>query len=205
MLVHGLWTNRFVMAYLGRHLSRAGFAPHGLTYPSVRRDLADNAAALTAFLARLSEHTVHLVAHSLGGLVVLACLARDAPEHVRRVVLLGSPVAGCETGRRLAGTAWARPLLGRTCALWTAPEPILVDPRYQIGSIAGTRALGLGAIVVGVDGTSDGVVGSHEARYARARDHVELPLAHSQMLVSPLAARQVVAFLHTGRFLKGDA
>lgn len=200
VLVHGLWTNRFVMAYLARRVARAGFVPYGLTYPSMRRDLADNAAVLAAFLAQLPHGTVHLVGHSLGGLVVLACLARHAPRHVRRVVLLASPVSGCETGRRLARAAWGRPLLGRTCNLWTTTEPINVDARYEIGTIAGTRALGLGAMVIGVEGPSDGVVRTEEARYPHARDHVELPLAHSQVLVSPLAARQVIAFLQTGRF-----
>jgi hypothetical protein len=118
------------------------------------------------------------------------------------VVLLASPVSGCETGRRLASAGWARPLLGRTCRLWTAPEPLLVDSRYEIGTIAGTRALGLGAVVVALQGPSDGVVRVEEARYPRERDHVALPLAHSQVLVSPLAARQIVAFLESGRFLR---
>jgi pimeloyl-ACP methyl ester carboxylesterase len=200
VLVHGLWTNRFVMAYLARRMAHSGFAAHALSYRSVRRDLADNADALAALLARLPHRTLHLVGHSLGGLVVLACLARHAPRRVRRVVLLTAPVSGCETGRKLAGTPWARPFLGCTSRLWTSPEPILVDPRYEVGTIAGTLPVGLGAVVARPAGPSDGVVRTDEARYPRSRDHVDLPLAHSQVLVSPLAARQIAAFLHTGCF-----
>jgi pimeloyl-ACP methyl ester carboxylesterase len=202
VLVHGLWTNRLVMAYLARRMAQSGFAAHSPTYRSVRRDLAENADALAALVERLPYRNVHLVGHSLGGLVVLACLARHGPRHVRRVVLLTSPVSGCETGRRLAGAAWARPFLGCTSRLWTAPEPIVVDPRYEIGTIAGTVPVGLGALVARPAGPSDGVVRTDEARYPASRDHVDLPLAHSQVLVSPLAARQIAAFLHTGRFLR---
>lgn len=202
VLVHGLWTHRVVMAYLAARLRRAGFAAYGLTYRSVRADLGDNANALAALVARLPHAVVHCVGHSLGGLVSLACLARHKPRKVRRVVLLASPVSGCEAGRQLSAAAWARPLLGRTCRIWTAPERLVADERYEIGTIAGTRALGLGALILRLDGNHDGVVRLEEARYPRERDHVALPLAHSQVLVSPLAARQVVAFLRSGRFEK---
>jgi len=202
VLVHGLWTHRVVMAYLAARLRRAGFATYGLTYRSVRADLVDNAGALAALVARLPHAVVHVVGHSLGGLVALACLARHAPREVRRVVLLTSPVSGCEAGRRLSAAAWARPLLGRTCRIWTAPERLVADGPYEIGTIAGTRPLGLGAMILRLDGRHDGVVRVEEARYPHERDHIALPLAHSEVLVSPLAARQIAAFLQSGRFLK---
>ncbi|MCX7893917.1 MAG: alpha/beta hydrolase [Burkholderiales bacterium] len=200
VLVHGLWTNRHVMAWLGARLERAGFAAKGITYPSMREDLDRNAARLGAFIAGLAPATVHIVAHSLGGLVALASLARERPEHVRRVVLLGCPVSGCEVARRVAARAAFRPLLGATLPLWAAPPALAVDERYEVGTIAGTVPVGLGRLFARPAGPSDGVVSAAEARYPRERDHVALAVAHSGLLLSPAVARQTIAFLRTGRF-----
>jgi pimeloyl-ACP methyl ester carboxylesterase len=166
----------------------------------MRRDLERNAAYLAEFVARVPSGAVHIVAHSLGGLVTLAYLVRERPQRVRRIVLLGSPVQGCEVGRRLASRGAMRPFLGATAKLWAAPEPLLADERYEVGTIAGTVPVGLGRLFVRLDEPSDGVVRLEEARYARARDHIELDLAHSQLLVSPAVARQTIAFLRTGQF-----
>ncbi|MCU0804207.1 MAG: alpha/beta fold hydrolase [Burkholderiales bacterium] len=200
VLVHGLWTNRYVMSWLGSRLRHAGFGVASLTYPSLRHDLDRNAARLAAFVETVPAATVHVVAHSLGGLVTLAYLGRERPQRVRRVVLLGSPVQGCEVGRRIAARGAMRPFLGKTTRLWTSPEPLLADDRYEIGTIAGTVPVGLGRLFVRLDEPSDGVVRPQEARYARERDHIDLDLAHSQMLVSPAVAKQAIAFLRTGRF-----
>lgn len=200
VLVHGLWTNRHVMSWLGARFRRAGFGVASLTYPSMRHDLARNAARLAEFVERVPADSVHIVAHSLGGLVTLAYLMRERPQRVRRVVLLGSPIQGCEVGRRIASRGAMRPFLGATARLWAAPTPLLADERYEIGTIAGTVPVGLGRLFVKLDEPSDGVVRPQEARYPRERDHVDLDLAHSQMLVSPAVAKQTIAFLRTGRF-----
>jgi pimeloyl-ACP methyl ester carboxylesterase len=200
VLVHGLWTNRHVMSWLGSRFRHAGFGVASLTYPSMRHDLARNAARLAEFVARLPVGSVHIVAHSLGGLVTLAYLMRERPQRVRRVVLLGSPIQGCEVGQRIASRGVMRPFLGKTVRLWASPEPLLADERYEIGTIAGTVPVGLGRLFVKLDEPSDGVVRPQEARYARERDHIDLDLAHSQMLISPAVARQTIAFLRTGRF-----
>jgi pimeloyl-ACP methyl ester carboxylesterase len=200
VLVHGLWTNRYVMTWLGSRLRHAGFGVASLTYPSMRNDLTRNSARLAEFVDRVQGGAVHIVAHSLGGLVALAYLVRDRPQRVRRVVLLGSPVQGCEVGRRIASRGAMRPFLGATAKLWTASDPLVADDRFEVGTIAGTVPVGLGRLFVRLDEPSDGVVRLDEARYARARDHIELALAHSQLLVSPAVARQTIAFLRTGRF-----
>ena len=51
-------------------LARAGFEPSVFRYPSLHASLADVTAALSARL-RSFDGKVHLVGHSLGGVVVL--------------------------------------------------------------------------------------------------------------------------------------
>jgi pimeloyl-ACP methyl ester carboxylesterase len=64
-----------------------------------RRDNRETAAELERYLAAVAaEHKVprvDLVAHSMGGLVVSACLARPSSRaSLRRVILVGSPLLG---------------------------------------------------------------------------------------------------------------
>ena len=83
-------------------------------YPSVTADLAANARALGAFLARLRADTLHLVGHSMGGLVILeffeSVLGRGIATSRRplppgRIVLLGLPGAR-QPRRRSAWHSW---------------------------------------------------------------------------------------------------
>jgi hypothetical protein len=76
----------------------------------------------------------------------------------------------------------------------------------QVGSIAGTRRLGLGAIVTRAKGSStepsDGLVNVSETRLPGLADHLVMDTAHSTMVVSSRVAQQVVYFLRQGRFAR---
>ena len=47
---------------------------------------------------------------------------------------------------------------------------------------------------------NDGVVAIEETRHPQLADHLVMRVAHSEMLVSSAVARQVAAFLESGRF-----
>ena len=74
------------------------FFAHGVPSPLAfsydwRQDVRDSGRALCAAIARLPARRVTIVAHSMGGMVALACLQQGAPT-VRRVVFAGTPFAG---------------------------------------------------------------------------------------------------------------
>jgi hypothetical protein len=92
------------------------------------------------------------------------------------------------------------PLLGTTRTLWTDMPQLDIPPGVEAGAIAGTRRFGLGSLVLRLPGPSDGVVRVEETRHPRLADHVTMPVAHSEMLVSRPVAAQVAAFLRDGRF-----
>jgi len=202
VLLHGLWMNRFVMSWLARHLASHGFATRLFGYPSFARTLDANAASLTRFLGRLAAPTLHLVGHSLGGVTAMACLAARPEPRVRRVVLLGAPVRGSAAGVELGTHRIGRRLLGRSAGLWGIPAVSEAPPEVEVGVIAGTRRLGLGAFFTRLPGPNDGVVTVAETGLPGARDAITLPVGHSFMLVSPTVARQTERFLRTGRFTR---
>jgi pimeloyl-ACP methyl ester carboxylesterase len=201
LLIHGLWMNRFAMLYLTRAIAAQGFRARAIGYLSALRDFEQNAARIARAIAAPGEH-VHLVAHSLGGLVVLRALERVRDARVRRLVLLGSPIAGSVGGRQMAASRWGAALLGRTKSFWASTPPLDIPAEIEAGAIAGTRRFGLGRLVVKLPSPNDGVVTVEETHHPRLADHITLPVGHSQMIFSKAVARQTARFLETGRFAR---
>jgi pimeloyl-ACP methyl ester carboxylesterase len=202
ILVHGLWTNRTVMLYLAGYLARRGFRTRSVGYLSAMREFEHNAARIAREIAAVDAARVHVVGHSMGGVVALRALNERPDPRVRRLVLLGSPIAGSQGGRQLARSRWGARLLGTTRSLWLAMPRLEIPAGIEAGAIAGTRRFGLGAVLLRLPSPNDGVVTVDETRHPRLADHLVLPVAHSLMLVSSTVARQVAAFLETGRFAR---
>ncbi|MEO5367482.1 MAG: hypothetical protein H7831_14250 [Magnetococcus sp. WYHC-3] len=105
VLVHGLYMNGMEMTWLGRQLARSGFEPVRFRYASVHATIQDNAAQLARFMSARGIGSADLVCHSLGGLVALAMLEQGMLPPARRVVALGSPLAGSALARAIARPA----------------------------------------------------------------------------------------------------
>jgi len=181
------------------------------SYPSVRATVAQNAAALRRYLASISADRLHLVAHSLGGLVTLRMFEDIATEPgdgvpalpPGRIVFMGSPVQGSKAARRL----WRLPLgLGRTLLGRTAGE-VLVLPRERrwsgvrdLGVITGDLAFGAGRLLGSMGEPNDGTVLVRETELPGATAQLRLRVSHSGMPFSAAVARQVAVFLREGRF-----
>ncbi len=200
VVLHGLWMNRFAMHYLVHALERAGFRASAMGYRSAAETLDQHVTRLARRVAGAQGERVHLAGHSLGGLVVLRYLQRAPDPRVRRAVLLGAPVAGCTMAERLGSKAPF--LLGASAPAWREPVDTSLDPRFEVGAVAGTRPFGLGRLLVRLPHPSDGVVCLEETRLPGLRDHLTLPVSHSAMLISSQVARQTAAFLRDGRFAR---
>jgi len=200
LLLHGAWMSPLVMAYLCHALREEGFVAEALGYRTVRDPLEAHLSRLANHVSRLEAQRVHLVGHSLGGVIVMRYLQRAGETRVHRAVLLGSPVAGCRAAAGLAERAGGELMMGQSLAVWREPVNVSVDSRFEIGAIAGTRALGLGAVLTRLPKPNDGVVCLDETKFPALRDHLALPVGHTMMLVSSRVARQTSAFLKTGAF-----
>jgi pimeloyl-ACP methyl ester carboxylesterase len=200
MLLHGLWLNRLAMQFLAAKLHSAGFTAHTFGYPSMEEGLAENAASLAKAIQALPEGRIHLLGHSLGGLVILRYLQDASDGRLGRTVLLGSPVAGSQAGARVAAHDLGRPLLGQSAALWETPQTWTL--RGDVGMIAGNDPFGLAHLFVSLPGDNDGVVTIEETRIAGLADHIVLPVSHSGMLFSGDVATQAANFLREGRFVR---
>lgn len=199
VLVHGLWYGRVSMQLLARRLTRAGFGCRVFGYSTLRTSLSDSAGALRRFIGRRRHARLHLVGHSLGGLVILRMLADGDDLPPGRIVLLGSPVHGSGVARRAAGIRAFRPLLGRSREALEAGFHQAPAGR-ETGIIAGTGSVGVGRVLGGLEGPGDGTVSVAETRLDGTGDRLELPVTHTGLLLSPAVARATARFLASGRF-----
>jgi pimeloyl-ACP methyl ester carboxylesterase len=205
VLVHGLWVHGLVMALMRRRIARCGYRALAYSYPSMRLTAAENVERLMRYCRELAAPRVHLVGHSMGGLVVLHALAHAAGFTPGRVVLTGTPVAGCHAARRLGELAGGRAALGRCMPEWMESPAFAGADGCEIGVIAGRKPVGLGRIVApDLERPCDGVVSVTETRFAAMRDHIVLNVSHSGMLLSRPVARQICAFLRDGAFEHRD-
>jgi triacylglycerol esterase/lipase EstA (alpha/beta hydrolase family) len=100
VLVHGLIDNRSIFAVMRRSLRRRGFSQVcSWNYSPFSSDVARCAADLGAHIERVCEQTgherVHVVGHSLGGLIARYHLQRQGGHRrIESLVTLGSPHQG---------------------------------------------------------------------------------------------------------------
>lgn len=200
--VHGLWFTGHEAYFLRHGLARELAAEErAFSYHSVSASLAQNAAALGEFLTGIDAAELHLVGHSLGGVVILKLF--DDPPRLPpgRIVLLGSPVNGSRAAQGLARLPWGTVLLGQTMREQAMPShPRQWRGRRELGVIAGTNSLGLGRLVAGFEEPNDGAVSVAETRIEGSADSIELAVSHSGMVFSALVVQQAAAFLRDGRF-----
>ncbi len=100
VLVHGLIDNHSVFAVMRRSLRRRGFTSVcSWNYSPFLSDVARGAADLGEHLQRVCEQTgherVHVVGHSLGGLLARYHVQRQGGDrHIETLVTLGTPHGG---------------------------------------------------------------------------------------------------------------
>jgi alpha-beta hydrolase superfamily lysophospholipase len=162
--------------------------------------LADATAALAARL-REFEGPVHVVAHSLGGVVAVETFAAERELPPGRVVLLGSPVQGSRAAQAIAAWSIGPQILGLLAvAELVRPRPRRWNGPRELGVIAGSRSAGLGRLFASLPTPNDGTVAVEETRLPGATSHIVHDVSHTGMLFSSAVAASTVQFLASGAF-----
>lgn len=200
ILLHGLWMRGFSLGLLDRRLTDAGYRVQRFDYMSVAATQEHILGRLQAQMREIAPDPVHLVGHSLGGLLALrACLDVEfLPPG--RIVCLGSPLKGSAAARAFAG--WGRGgevLLGHNRALLQQGLERWDGPR-EVGMIAGRMPIGLGAMFGQIEGENDGTVAVAETRLPGLTDHCVVEASHTGLVLSSEVVRQIEQFLRHGRF-----
>jgi pimeloyl-ACP methyl ester carboxylesterase len=178
-----------------------GLRCEAFTYSAHTASPARIVERLAGFVDALAVERLHLVGHSLGGLLVMRFLARGQILPPGRAVLLGAPVVRSRAAESLATSTLGRAMLGPA-----GVEELVVEQgrtwsgERDIGCIAGNARFGLGHVIGRIADENDGSIAVEETRLPGARDHLVLAVSHTGMLFSQDVAHQVGHFLEQGSF-----
>jgi pimeloyl-ACP methyl ester carboxylesterase len=210
VLLHGLGRTPASMRPIERALRRRGHGVHSVGYPSRRASIAAHSERVAGTLRDVAAgRPVHLVTHSLGGIVLRLAVARAllAPEAVGRVVMLAPPNQGSE----LVDALRASRLLGRVYRHVMGPAGMELGtlahdlPRtlppvpFELGVIAGRHSLSpwFGRAF---PAEHDGKVSVAATAVAGMRELIVVPHSHTFLMRAPSVIAQVLHFLEHGRF-----
>jgi pimeloyl-ACP methyl ester carboxylesterase len=202
LLLHGIWMRRPVLWPLASRLRRAGFDVELFGYSSLwhhaEYTMERLASRMASFALQNPHQQLHIVAHSLGGLMAIAAMNRYDGLPYGRVVCMGSPLLGSSVARSLfhhhLGVFTGRSGMLLRSGLMHLPEG------REVGMIAGSKSVGVGKWMAEFDGVNDGTVAVWETRLPGLHDHVVLPTSHTGMIFNQKAADLSVNFLQTGYF-----
>lgn len=212
ILLHGLSRTPRSMARLRRALLAAGYAAEAWSYPSRAFSLAELIQHMRARLEALPEGArLHLVGHSLGGLLARAALSESRRHDLGRLVLIAVPNRGAAVVSHLLARPGLRLLprllgrvadeLGRDAAALKA----LGNPPMEIGAIAGARRfhpVNPSSWVnawIGAGEVSDGTV-ELDSALPPGLPHYTVDASHSFICDDERVIAAVLRFLKSGKF-----
>lgn len=191
VIIHGFGAHRWLMLPLARRLSQAGYATLNWGYHSLFSDIETHAARLRGDLEQLARRTevtrVHIVAHSMGSLVVRQALLEGQLEKLRRIVLLCPPNRGSHAATRwqlLAGRL-SRTLVqlsDHSDGFAARLAPTLAE-HYEVAILAAQ---------------TDFVVRLESTYLPGTSGHTSVPGFHSSMLFSRHTADLTLQFIRNG-------
>ncbi|GFZ93560.1 esterase/lipase family protein [Dyella caseinilytica] len=201
ILLHGLWMRGFALGLLHRRLMEEGFRVHRFDYMSVAATQERILARLHAGMVECAPENVHLVGHSLGGLLALRACLEPGELPPGRIVCLGSPLKGSAAARAFAnwGGRGGEVLLGHNRSLLEQGLESWSGPR-EVGVIAGRMPIGLGAMLGHIAGEHDGTVAVEETSLPGLTDHCVVETSHTGLLLSAEVTRLTTRFLREGKF-----
>lgn len=202
LLLHGLWLHPLAMRWMQQQFTAAGYETIAPIYHSISTHSAANVAAVYKAVQRtvLPADRLHIVGHSLGGILALQMLSAYPDLPPGRLITLGSPVKGSLIANRLAKHRLLSALIGRSFKQGLDGQGLPEALGRDWGMIAGDRAIGVGRLLGGIADINDGVVALSETYHPAQTAHCILPISHSSMLFSKQIVQECINFIQNGRF-----
>lgn len=206
ILLHGLTRSPSSMAKLEDVLLEEGYSVVNQGYPSREKPIEDLASqALPDAIEKCGDEakTIHVVTHSLGGILLRQYVAKNEFPRLGRAVMLGPPNQGSEIPDKMGDVPGFDLLNGPAGEqLGTGEDSVpntLGPATFDVGVIAGTETINL-ILSTQIPGVDDGKVSVENTQLEGMADHIALPVSHPFIMKDDAAIKQTLLFLQTGKF-----
>lgn len=207
ILVHGLGRTAKSMDSLKVRLEKVGYRVIAESYPSTKKSIQEHAEWLQAIIDKASlDHPgqIHIVTHSLGGIITRYLFSTSKPKSLGRVVMLSPPNSGSEIVDFFEDSKLFQHFTGPSGkVLGTDDQSIpnsLGPVDFEVGIITGDATLNpLYSLLI--PGEDDGKVSVERAKVQGMRDFLVVHKSHTFIMDSPEIAEQIIHFIEYGEFI----
>ena len=209
ILLHGMGRTGISMRAIAAALRASGIPTLSPWY-GLRRSMPEIVAYLhpriTAFAAA-HPGPLHIVTHSLGGLVARAYITAYRPPALGRVVMLAPPNAGSALADFVFDLGLDNLIFGPVGPHLRTTRPEEHETQlgcidFDLGIIAGDRRLDPIIAPFFFTTANDGKVAVEATRIDGMADHIVLPVQHTFMVQDAAVIAQIRAYLATGAFIR---
>ncbi len=193
------------MVLLQHRFEQAGYDAHRFRYPSTDKTVLQNAELLADFIDSLDASAVHLICHSLGGLVVRQYIDNHPAERLGNIVMLGTPNQSSSAAKKLATWPGGKLLMGKSLNDGLSGSLPAWPDNQPLGVIAGDHRFGMGTIIPGIPQPNDGTVSVEETRLAGMQDHIVIHTSHFGLLMSKEVFNEALHFIQHGSFSRHES
>lgn len=210
VLLHGLARTTSSMHKMETALNSAGYTVHNLGYDSRHQTVEELALDVTEQIEKVTSNAsqIHIVTHSLGGILVRQIQATTPLAKLGRVVMLSPPNAGSEVVDRIGHWWLFKKLNGPAGQQLGTDHTSLVNQLgkidFECGVITGDRSINwINSLMI--PGKDDGKVSITSAKVQGLADYKVVHATHPYIMKKKSVIVDVIHFLQTACFSRNDA
>jgi pimeloyl-ACP methyl ester carboxylesterase len=207
ILLHGLARTKKTMSKMETALTIYGYKVVNLGYPSRAHDIAFlSKTYLPPAIKQCQSKAngkIHIVTHSMGGILIRHYLSTNKLDNLGRVVMLSPPNQGSEVVDKLKNmpgfTAFNGPA-GHQLGTDENSMPNRLGPAdFDLGIITGNRTINF-ILSMLIPGDDDGKVSVERAKLVGMNDFLVMPHSHPFIMKQDDVITQTITYLHSGSF-----
>ena len=208
VLVHGLWRSGFAMRSIASDLEDYGFHTVSIDYPSTEMEIPELTKQYLPDGIQHCKETgaqqIHLVTHSMGGILARQYLQSNTLPEGSKVVMLSPPNQGSKLSEKFGEYWWYQWMTGPAAISLTQKEDGIIN-RLQavnepIGIIAAYREWSLWP-ESWLPSPNDGTVSVESMQLTEMDDLILINSGHATMRYQDEIQQQIRHFLVKGSFL----
>ncbi len=202
VLLHGMGRSRLSMAVLSHRFKQSGYQTLNFPYSQMGSSLNELSDQLKGFVQeRVKTPRYHLVAHSLGNVIIRNAFRNELPPGLGRIVMLAPPNQPADLAKRFRKNLIYRLFTGDSGQKLSEEEfyADLPVPAVDFGVIAGDKGQ-----KISFSEPNDGLVAVEEAKLEGMKDFIVLQHAHTFIMNCRDTFEHCKSFIETGKFIRSE-